>query len=29
MLMKQSVQQAKVYDEQIIVGRFWQEMFKQ
>ena len=29
MLMKQSVQQNKVHDEQIIVGRLRQEMFKQ
>ena len=29
MLLKQSVQQNKVRDEQIIVGRLRQEMFKQ
>ena len=26
--MKQNVKQNKVHDEQIIVGKLWQEMFK-
>ena len=29
MLMKQNVEQNKVHDEQIIVGKLRQEMFKQ
>ena len=29
MLMKQNVKQNKVHDEQIIVGKLRQEMFKQ